>query len=84
MTLYKDDNLYLKLGFKLDKILKPDYSYVTKKGKREHKFNFRKELMIKRFPEFNLTMDMSENAMANTIGMYKIWDCGKFRYVWSK
>ena len=83
-TLDKDDNLYLKLGFKLDKILKPDYSYVTKKGKREHKFNFRKELMIKRFPEFNLTMDMSENAMANTIGMYKIWDCGKFRYVWSK
>ena len=81
-TLNNDNNLYTKLGFKLDEILKPDYSYVTSKSKREHKFNFRKKLMIKRHPEYNLTNDMTEEQMTKIIGVYKTWDCGKYKYVW--
>lgn len=81
-TLNNDNNLYTKLGFKLDEILKPDYSYVTSKSKREHKFNFRKKLMIKRYPEYNLTNDMTEEQMTKIIGVYKTWDCGKYKYVW--
>lgn len=81
-TLNNDNNLYTKLGFKLDEILKPDYSYVTSKSKREHKFNFRKKLMIKRHPEYNLTNDMTEGQMTKIIGVYKTWDCGKYKYVW--
>ena len=81
-TLNNDNNLYTKLGFKLDEILKPDYSYVTSKSKREHKFNFRKKLMIKRYPEYNLANDMTEEQMTKIIGVYKTWDCGKYKYVW--
>ena len=43
-TFDKNNNLYTKLGFKLDKILKPDYKYVIENiNKRFHKFNFRKK-----------------------------------------
>ena len=81
-TLDNENNLYTKLGFKLEEMLKPDYSYVTSKAKREHKFNFRKKLMIKRYPEYNLTNDMTEEQMTKIIGVYKTWDCGKYKYVW--
>ena len=83
-TIHQDNNLYTRLGFKLDSILKPDYSYVTSKSKRVHKFNMRKNLLIKRYPEYNLTNDMTESEMTNKLGFYKIWDCGKLKYVWRK
>lgn len=83
-TIHQDNNLYTRLGFKLDSILKPDYSYVTSKSKRVHKFNMRKNLLIKRYPDYNLTSDMTESEMTSKLGFYKIWDCGKLKYVWRK
>ena len=83
-TIHQDDNLYTRLGFKLDSILKPDYYYVTSKSKRVHKFNMRKNLLIKRYPEYNLTNNMTESEMTSKLGFYKIWDCGKLKYVWRK
>lgn len=83
-TIHQDNNLYTRLGFKLDSILKPDYSYVTSKSKRVHKFNMRKNLLIKRYSDYNLTNDMTESEMTNKLGFYKIWDCGKLKYVWRK
>ena len=44
-TIEKDNNLYTKIGFKLDEILKPEYRYVKASHpiERIHKFNFRKK-----------------------------------------
>ena len=78
-TLDKDNNLYTKLGFKLDKILAPDYHYVQG-NKRIHKFNFRKQTLLKKYPEAGLTEDMTEYEMAQKLGFYRIWDCGLFKY----
>ena len=83
-TLSSDDNLYTNLGFTLDKILKPDYSYVTSKGCRVHKFNFRKKNIIHKYKEYNLNMDMTEKEMADIIGVFKIWDCGLYKYIWKR
>ena len=81
-TLDKDDNLYTKLDFKLDSILKPDYKYVVENiNKRYHKFNFRKQILHKKY---NLPLTMTENEMCNQIKAHKIWDCGLFKYVWKK
>ena len=79
-TISKDNNLYVKLGFKLDKILKPDYRYVVN-GKRMHKFNFRKKILHKKY---GLPMTMTEKEMIDALGVYRIWDCGLFKYSWKK
>ena len=81
-TLDKDCNLYTKIGFKLDKILKPDYKYTIENiNKRFHKFNFRKQILHRKYG-FPLTM--TESEMCNKIKAHKIWDCGLFKYVWKK
>ena len=86
-TLDKDNNLYTKLGFKLDNILKPDYRYFCQKEygfQRVHKFNFRKHTLLKRYSDCGLTEDMTEYEMTQKLGVYRIWDCVLFKYVWKK
>ena len=82
-TLNKENNLYVQLGFYLEKELKPDYEYVLKTNpkKRFHKFNFRKQILHKRY---GLPLSMSENEMTKELGYDKIWNCGLFKFIWDK
>ena len=82
-TLDKDNNLYTKLGFELEKILKPDYHYVYG-NKRIHKFNFRKKNIIKLFKDKKFTLDMTEKEMMSYLNIFRTWDCGLFKYLWKK
>lgn len=78
------DNLYTKLGFKLDKITVPDYRYFHPNihpQERIHKFNFRKQRLHKKY---NLPLTMTESEMTRELGYQKIWDCGLLRYVYYK
>lgn len=76
------DNLYTKLGFVLDNVLKPDYKYIIPNtNKRFHKFNFRKQILHKKY---NLPLTMTENEMTQKIKAYKIWDCGLYKYKWKR
>ena len=75
-TNSKEDNIYIKLGFKLKEVLKPDYRYIVNK-KRVHKFNFRKKILSEKF---KLKKDLTEKEMANILNLKKIWDCGLFKY----
>lgn len=78
-----EENLYTKMGFKLDEILKPDYRYVSLKNSNEriHKFNFRKNTINLKY---GLPLTMTESEMTQQLGYSKIWDCGLYRYVWEK
>lgn len=80
-TLDKNNNLYTKLGFRLDKELNPDYEYILRSNplKRLHKFNFRKQLLHKKY---NLPLNMTEKEMTSYLGYDKIWNCGLFKYIW--
>ena len=82
-TIEKDNNLYTKIGFKLDEILKPEYRYVKASHpiERIHKFNFRKKLMEKRY---GIDSKLTETKLTESLGYYKIWDCGILRYVWER
>ena len=81
-TVNKDNNLYIKLGFKLDSIIKPDYRYVKSDiVNRFHKFNFRKQILLKKYPE-QLNVNMTESEMTKQLGFHKIYDCGLFKYAW--
>jgi hypothetical protein len=78
----QEENLYLKLGFELKNILEPDYRYVIDGSyKRIHKFNFRKNVLHKKY---GFPLSMTETQMAEKLNAYKIWDCGLLKYVWKK
>lgn len=72
-------NLYEVLGFDHDKELAPDYKYVVD-GQRKHKFGYR----LKRFkndPALIYQDGLTELQLANLNNIYRVWDCGKSRYV---
>ena len=75
-----DINVYDRMGFKMVDVLSPDYKYVVK-SQRRHKFNFRKQILSKKY---NLPLTMSEKEMTEKLGFYRIWDCGLYKYVWTK
>lgn len=77
-----ENNFYTKLGFKLTKILKPDYRYYNtkySKFKRLHKFGFGKKSIAKKYPEV-FSPDKTEKEMMLELGFDRIWDCGLFKY----
>lgn len=81
-TFNSKDNLYIKLGFELEKITPPDYKYYNckiNKYKRFHKMFYTKNKLSKLYG-FPLTM--TEKEMAIEAGFDRIWDCGLFKYVW--
>lgn len=82
-TTNPDDNLYVKLGFKLAVRTAPDYRYYKRGETKEriHKFNFRKQTLHKKY---GLPLSMTETEMARKLGYDRIWDCGLFKYVWKK
>lgn len=83
-TPWQDNNLYIKLGFKLESINKPDYRYYNEqidKYKRVHKMAFNKKVLSRKYG-FPLTM--TETEMAKELGYDRIWDCGLFKFVWKK
>ena len=70
--------IYEQSGFVRDKLLNPDYSYIIN-NKRVHKFNFRKALIKKKFPDM-YNENLSESANMENIGILKIYDCGKIKF----
>lgn len=82
-TIDENDNIYVKLGFSLEKKLSPDYMYFNYNYgcERKHKFGFRKQILHKKY---NLPLTMTENEMTKELGYEKIWNCGLLKYVWKK
>lgn len=83
------DNFYIELGFKYNGTTRPTYTYFRKdysvgeyRNRRFHKLDFRKRILMEK--DSSLTSDMTEEEMANKLGFYRIWDCGLFKYVWTK
>jgi len=74
-----DGDIYMKIGFKLDKTIPPDYRYVVG-GVRQHKFLYRKS----RFEsDDSLFYDasMTEAELAKSNGLARIYDVGKLRFL---
>jgi len=74
-----DGGLYKKNGFIVDSHVKPDYKYIYK-NQRCHKFLFRKKRFEK---DSDLVFDenMTEKELADVNNIYRVWDCGKTKYV---
>ena len=72
-----------ELGFRVDKILRPEYRYIVN-DKRMHKFGFRKQRLLKKFGNYGINNDMSEYEMTKKLGFHRIYDCGLIKYKWQK
>lgn len=84
-TTDEKNNIYTKLGFEFDSYTKPDYKYYNPKierYKRIHKFNFRKERLIKKYR--NIDTKDTESNIAKKLEFYRIYDCGLIKYIWKK
>lgn len=72
-------DLYYKLGFILDKKTKPGYYYVVN-GRREHRFNYRKDILVK----LGYDSKKTESEIMSELGYWKIYDSGNLKFIWKK
>jgi hypothetical protein len=75
-TPFDEFSFYSKVGFSYVGNTEPNYSYTKKYDIREHRFNFRKDKLIKLGYDKNKT----ENQIMFEIGYDKIWDTGNLKY----
>lgn len=84
-TYNREENLYTRLNFKLDKTLNPDYTYISYSGlyknKRVHKFSYGKNQLKIKYPEIYKD-EKTEWEIMQEAGFDRIWDCGKLKYVY--
>lgn len=71
-------NSYLKAGFKEVAVLPPDYWYWDKKKKVAVSKQSRKKNVV------HTPQGMTEKEHATLDGLYRIWDCGKKKYRYSR
>lgn len=78
------DNLYTIIGFKKERILPPDFTYISMKN-----------YSYKRIPKEQITRErlMMEGCkclsaplkeMAKEMGYYRIYDCGLIKYMYTR
>lgn len=71
-------NLYLKLGFVLEHTIPVSYWYLEpKKEVLLHRYSFAKHKLL----EKGYDATLSEREITKQMGLMKVWDCGKKRWV---
>ncbi len=75
---WSEGRVYEKMGFVLEEEMGPDYSYV-KKESRISKQSCQKKNLIKKGAKG--TMANTEQELALSLGLHRIYDCGKKRWV---
>jgi hypothetical protein len=68
-------SVYSKIGFTLIDRINPDYKYLVS-GKRINKQQFTKSKLKKRL----IDTTGSENSITKSMGIYKIYNCGKLKF----
>ena len=73
---YSNGQLYEKLGFEYIGKTPPNYFYVIKR-QRKHRFNYRKDILVKAGADPNLT----EHQIMLERKIYRIYDSGHLKFV---
>jgi hypothetical protein len=78
---YSTGDVYRKNGFALVHETKPDYRYVWR-NQTYHKSSFTKAKIADRF---GIDMsDLTEKNAMEELGIPRIYDCGKLKFVWTR
>lgn len=75
---WSNGDLYIAMGFSLDKTSPPSYHY-TKGQKRYDKSNFRLKNIRDRVPD---GQQKTEREIMSELGYHRIYDCGHLRFEW--
>lgn len=75
---WSEGHLYESTGFDKEYVIPPDY-YWTDGITRWHKFGFRHQLLETKLDDYDPTLTEVENC--HNHGLYRIYDCGKVKYV---
>jgi hypothetical protein len=70
--------VYPKLGFRFIGETKPNYWYTKDFKNREHRYNYRKDILVRLGHDVNKT----EKEIMIGLGYHRIWDCGSARFIW--
>lgn len=73
-------SFYSKVGFDFISETKPNYYYTRNYTKREHRYNYAKNKLIK----MGYDKNKSETQIMFENGYDRIWDCGNLKYVYNK
>jgi hypothetical protein len=73
-------NVYQHLGFTQVDNSKPGYWYFRKSDKREYRWAFTKQKLIR---EHGMDSVLSEWQMMQALGYDRIWDCGNLKFIWT-
>ena len=83
-----ENNLYTKIGFTLLEIQPPVYHYYNPRLNRLKRFNrirFQKHKILESNKDNpKLSSSMTEKELMIELGYDRIWDCGNFKYIWTK
>ena len=72
-----NNNMYLKMGFKIEKTSTPNYFYTKDYLVRIHRYNFNKFNLKK----IGADITKTEHKIMEEMGYTKIWDCGTTKYI---
>lgn len=76
---YFDGKMYTSMGMKFIGETKPNYYYYDGKTvTREHRYKYRKDMLVKR----GYNKNKSEREIMKNLGYYRIYDCGTYKYEW--
>lgn len=73
------NSVYLKLGFYLEKLTEPNFTYVIH-GKRESRMKYQKKNLIKKGFDKNMTA----YDIMRSQNFYRIYDAGNWKFRWKK
>jgi hypothetical protein len=73
-----NNNMYLKLGFNIEKQSSPNYFYTKNYLVRYHRYNFNKQRLKKLGADVE---NKTEYQIMKEMGYTKVWDCGTTKYV---
>lgn len=76
---WSDGGLYRTLGFEFDRFTEPSYYYVID-GNRHNRIEFQKHKLVKE----GYDSAMSEHEIMLSREIYRIYDCGNYKFKFSK
>lgn len=77
---WSEGGLYRQLGFRLDRVNPPSYSYLENYTKRYFRFNFRKDILASALGDLG---EAKEWEIMRALDYDRIWDCGSYRFLWT-
>ena len=75
---WSNGKVYTNMGFSFIKNTEPNYWYTNTYQTREHRFKFRKNVLLDRLENYDKNLTESQNMINH--GYAKIWDAGSKKY----